>query len=250
MAKRRSSRRKPPAGEPLPPQRNASLDTLRGAAILLMVLDHAVGILLGVSIEFSSVRFWTRLSMPLFCLLMGYFLTVGKPLNRHRYLQIAIAMVVINAAYWPLYDKFEILASLLLAFTVLRAVGKAYPWFVGMVLLYPVDPLDQWFDYAPSLVISFVTLGMILRQRGLQAALLIAAGLTTGAFWLRWLSPGDPSQYLFYFLLPAIGLLSLGVRYPDWKWKGLTLAGRFPLTCYLTQYFIIFGLAWWLAKTG
>ena len=51
--------------------RNYCLDSLRGLAIVLMIVDHVAGILYGQNIGESWIRFATRLSMPLFCVLTG-----------------------------------------------------------------------------------------------------------------------------------------------------------------------------------
>ncbi len=54
------------------------LDAVRGLAIVLMIVDHVAGILFDLPIEVDNVRMLTRLSMPLFSVLMGYFLAAPK----------------------------------------------------------------------------------------------------------------------------------------------------------------------------
>ncbi len=265
MAKPRKSKRRPSSTSPTHPaaaaphrsagskrssdsNRSAGLDALRGAAIVLMIVDHLAGMLLDVRIEYSSVRFWTRLSMPLFCVLMGYFLNPHKRHSLTRYAQIAAAAVAINALYLWVYGELEILASLLVAYTLFLLTGRYFVAFAAVVLLYSVDPSPRLFDYPLSIVVSFVAQGMILRQLGGPAALVSGCLLASGIAWVGMGNPGDVNHLLFYFILPATGLVYLAACYPDKRIAGLDWMGRHPLTAYLVQYYIVFAIYFWLGK--
>ena len=78
-----AARRETPSSRTVKPPRTRlhSLDALRGLAIVLMIVDHVCGILLSINIEFAGVRFWTRLSMPLFAVLMGYLFDTQRPVG-------------------------------------------------------------------------------------------------------------------------------------------------------------------------
>lgn len=266
MAKSRKSKRRPssPSQPPRPPaagpprsagpkrsagaKRSAGLDALRGAAIVLMIVDHLAGMLMDVRIEYSSVRFWTRLSMPLFCVLMGYFLNPHKRHSLTRYAQIAAAAVAINVLYLWVYGELEILASLLVAYTLFLLTGRYFVVFAAAALLYAVDPSPRLFDYPLTIVVSFVAQGMILRQLGGQAALVSGCLLASGIAWVGMGNPHDVNHLLFYFILPATGLVYLASRYPDKRIVGLDWMGRHPLTAYLVQYYIVFAIYFWLGK--
>ncbi|QDS96321.1 Acyltransferase family protein [Roseimaritima multifibrata] len=235
-------------------QRNRALDTLRGFAILLMVVDHVAGILMHVSIDYSTVRFWTRLSMPLFCVLMGYFLPaafedrsftgrVMTLLPRKRFIQLVLATIVINVAFYAWYQELEILASLTLAYVVAVVTGRYFVALVLALFFYSVDPTAAWLDYPLSVVVPFVAQGMILERYGTLAALVSGCLLASGVAWLGMGQSGGVSYMLCYFILPATGMVAWAAKRPKWHVAGLETIGQYPLTCYLVQYYLIFAIA-------
>jgi uncharacterized membrane protein YcfT len=248
MAKRRKSPRRgrPDSGKTAaaktPPARNAFLDSLRGLAIVLMVVDHVAGLWFDVSIQDSHLRTATRLSMPLFCLLMGYFLDPDK-FRGGRLAQIAVACGLANAVFWPHYGSIEILGSLLVAYLISLAAGRFFPWFVLTILLYPVDPLRGWFDFPLTLVISFVALGMVVRRFGSWPAIGMGALTSAYGFAIVWGEPSGVNHKLCLFLLPATLLILAGRRWPERGIWGLEWVGRWPLTIYLIQYYLVFAVA-------
>jgi hypothetical protein len=231
-------------GDRLSRPRHAGLDSLRGLAIALMIVDHFAGIVLQISIH-DSLRLATRLSMPLFCVLMGYFLQTERRLRLDRLGQILAAAIVANLLFWPYYHRIEILGSLLVAYLVFLAAGRFFPALVLSILLYPVDPLARWFDFPPTIAVSFVAQGMLLRRWGMPAAGLSGAILVAAGLWIQEMEPGGVNHKLCWFVLPATLLVYL---VEPWKSARITLlhwAGRHPLSCYLAQYFVIFALAYW-----
>ncbi len=243
-----SNRRNLPAaeGKQNSRPRNAAIDALRGLAIVMMVVDHAVGLLLGQSIEDSPVRVAMRLAMPLFCVLMGYFLPAPKNWHVRRFAEIAVTAVLVNLIFYPAYGCVDILCSLLIAGAIGVASGRFFPVFVIAALLYSVDPTDGWprggpLDFPLSIVLSFVALGSLHARYGGKIACLVAAGLT--AFYLpaATLTPGSVSPLLFLFVLPATLLLSLAERFPTISVPGLRWLGQNPLKSYAAQYYLIFG---------
>ncbi|WP_153557922.1 acyltransferase family protein [Roseimaritima sediminicola] len=247
----KSSKAKRPrhAADPSGGERIAALDALRGLAILLMVLDHVAGMLMDVRIEYTSVRFWTRLSMPLFCVLMGYFLDPGRPRSLHRFGQIALAAVAINVAYLWLYREVEILGSLLVAYTLFLMTGRAFVVFVAAAAFYPLDPSTPWFDYPLSIVLSFVAQGMILRHGGGLAATVSGCLLASGIAWIGMGEPGDVNHLLFYFILPATAAVHWAARSSAGKVPVLDWLGRHPLSSYLVQYYVIFAVYFWFIRS-
>lgn len=232
-------------------QRNGALDSLRGLAIVLMVLDHIAGIWFGLGIQDSVIRFGTRLAMPLFCVLMGYFLMPDRRWEAkkawRRPVQIFLAAVLVNLVFWPYYGSIEILGTLLLAYLVFLASGRWFWLSVLVIAAYPVDPLRIWFDFPPTLVIAFVAQGMVLRRFGIVAAMASGAWLGAGTLWIDSLEPGGVNQRLCLFILPATLLVYLGESVPNKSVPGLEWLGRHPLSVYVTQYYIVFTVAYLMA---
>lgn len=264
MARRGKTRRKPARLAPDPPgrrnapngdsspsepsRRNLALDTLRGLAIVLMIVDHVADFWFDIRITDSSVRFVTRMAMPLFCVLMGYFF---RPENRFRYKrlgQIAATACAVNLLFWPHYHRIEILGCLTVAYLLFLATGVYFQLFVFAILLYAFDHSTALFDFPLALVVSFVAQGMVLRRWGIVPALLTGAMLSSGAIWIHELEPGRVNYLLCLFVMPATLLVYLGESYPKRRILGLDRLGQHPLTAYLTQYYVIMAVYYALIR--
>ncbi len=248
--------------------RNAYLDGLRGLAIVLMVIDHTAGILVEVPINFGTIRFATRLSMPLFAILMGYFLTPGKLAvtrprtiedNRSskghfliewfatsRLMQILVAGVLTNLLYYYHYGVLDILAGLAVCYPLFLLLNDKFVYLLPIILLYPYDPLNPLFDYPLTIVISLVAQGMLLRQRGLGLASLSAVGLTLVGMAII----SQPSFFVLLFTLPATVLIGLAARSKGFSHPWLVFLGRHPLTVYVVQYYVLFAIASFMRRGG
>jgi hypothetical protein len=227
----------PLKSKPTHVDRNQTLDALRGLAIALMIVDHIAGLWLFIDIEPTSIRFATRLSMPLFASLMGYFLASSQISNWHRFWQIAAAAAALNLFYFTLYGQVEILASLLVAYLLHAALG---PLFVGLFVtayFYGVDPSVAYFDYPLSVVVACVAQGAILKRHGWRIGLLTSLLICLS---LPLIEP--PTRYVVFFFPIAIALIAWGAAHPQYRVKGLDFIGRHPLTVYLAQYAIIIPL--------
>jgi hypothetical protein len=224
--------------------RNRALDSLRGLAIGLMMVDHLAGILFGLTIRDSPVRSATRLAMPLFCVLMGYFLRDDRRNDWKRPAQILAACVAVNCLFYPLYGAVEILGSLLLTYLVFVISGRCFPFCVLAIAFYPIDPLRAWLDYPPTIVLSFVAQGALLRRFGMTAAGLSGVWLALAAVWIDRLEPNGVNQRLCLFILPATLLVYFGSQFPAKRVPGFDWLGRYPLEVYVGQYYAIFILLW------
>ena len=261
--------------------RIAPLDGLRGLAIVLMIVDHAAYYLWEIPIAPTSLRIATRLSMPLFCVLMGYLLADRRMADPNtiywrRFYQLCGATALATLIFYTAHQKLEILASLLICYSLFIAVGNALA--VGLLAAFATsyDPTLSWFDYPVPLVLSCVAQGIILRRYQWHWAL--ASGIVLTAATL--VVPA-PSQYVLWYVLPATLLIARGAgqwgttparepadssRWPrtagtshnprdlahpqlDSRWQHPAVAwlvwiGRYPLTVYLVQYLVIFALKW------
>ncbi|WP_186776404.1 TraX family protein [Rubripirellula reticaptiva] len=220
-------------------QRNVFLDTLRGFAIVLMVVDHVAGLLMDIRIQDSYLRLSTRLAMPLFCVLMGYFFILQSRFKYRRLGEVVVAAVMANLVFYPHYHSIEILGCLVLAALLFKATGPFFVGFAVLLFAYPWDPLVTWFDFPPTIVVSFVAQGMILRRFGIAAAIASGLILSSGAFWIHELQPAGVNHKLCLFILPATLLVDLGSRFPAKHIPGLDRIGQYPLTAYVVQYYAI-----------
>ena len=232
-----------------PKHRNAALDALRGLAIVLMIIDHVAYYFFDIAIEPTNIRMLTRLSMPLFCGLMGYFLAGRAEVHWRRFYQLCLAACLVNVAFFTVHHKFEILASLLVAYALFIALRGNLVWGVAAVALTPWDITAAWFDYPLPVVIACVAQGMILGRWGWQAGLLSGCGLMLG-----WSVVAYPTAYILLYVLPSSLLIAAAAaiggkemarpaaRWLNWlSW--LSWLGRYPLSVYVTQYYLIFALA-------
>lgn len=235
-----------------------------------MIVDHIAWQFFDVLIAPGTVRFWTRLSMPLFCVLMGYFLASrwsatglaasgrasketerpGPVLNWSRLGQIALAAAVLNVFYYTRYGQLEILASLLVSygvFAVFTASG-GQRWF-GLAALavfgFDLDPTRiavregrELFDFPISVVVAIVAIGAILRNHGAILAVVSSLAMLA-ASWIV----APPTVYVIWFVPLAVLLVVLGERFTKVQVPALEQIGRYPLTIYTAQYLLLFLLA-------
>lgn len=270
MAKRKTKKNKNYLPNARRSVRNATLDSLRGLAIALMIFDHIAWQFFQVNIAFDTVRFWTRLSMPLFCVLMGYFLAsrhapsnaasgggesekqMQPPprLNWSRFAQIAMAAAVLNVFYYTQYGQLEVLASLLVsycAFALFSTLGiqQCFGFAVLAAFAFDFDPSriavregKELFDFPVSVVLAIVATGVVHRNYGpilgmSSALVLLLAGMIVN----------PPTVYVLWFTPLAVLLVILGERFSEVHVPVLEWIGRYPLAIYVAQYMLLFLLA-------
>ena len=237
--------------------RNPAMDSVRGLAIVLMVIDHISGILANVPISPETLRFGTRLSLPLFAVLIGYFfgqeskreLESGVDESRRsnkrrqrliRLGQILLAAAITNFLTWPALHKLEILASFAVVYGFYLLLGRHIQWLLIGLPLYAYDPSIDYFDYPVLLVASLVATGTILATRQLRIALLIS--LVMIAVGTPLIPP--PSIYVVWFLPPALSIVAAASHWRELQHPWLAALGRIPLTAYVLQYAVIMLIRW------
>jgi uncharacterized membrane protein len=217
-----------------PQSRNATLDSLRGIAIFLMVVDHIANFWFETRIEWDSIRLPTRLSMPLFAILMGYFISTNRPFPWRRMFQVAAVSGIVNVFFYPLYERVEILASLLVCYVLVFSTSKYASLLTLALFLLPWDPSAQVFDYPLTLVAGCVAQGQVLRHYGWKIALVVSVILCFSAIYI------DPVAKMTVLMIPvATGLIIWAIRYPNKDVPGLSLMGRYPLAMYLAHYLMV-----------
>ena len=254
--------------------RAVAYDFVRGMAIVLMVVDHFCWLFVDASIEPFSLRFFTRLAMPLFCVLSGYLAVSRKPtlgwlgMRWWRLGQMFLAAVVLNLVYAPSYGNgmVEILASLCVVHLLVSWLGVWSGLLAFGFLFYPWDISIPYFDYPLTVVATCVSAGVLMRIRWLYG--FVFSIFTVGVLWSRWWYIGrndlvtEPVIYVLWYLPAAILLIgwagnmteranSYGDLPPrTWErffWPVIVI-GRYPLTCYLAQYALLLGAHQLLSK--
>ncbi|MEM6979252.1 MAG: TraX family protein [Planctomycetota bacterium] len=229
-------------------QRSVTIDALRGLAIVLMIVDHVASNWFSVPIAIDTIRFETRLAMPLFAILLGYFLPLDGGFRLQRLAEVVAASVAVNLLYFPKHDEFEILASLLIASIIGTASRSAAPAMLGLIFLYQTDPLVRWFDYQLSIVLPIVAIGATLRRYGVAASWVAASFLLAITISGKWIYPSDTHRFLVWASLPALLMIVMARRWPAIQpakvgWLGLDRIGRFPLSIYVAHYYLIYLVA-------
>lgn len=235
--------------------RNAALDSVRGLAIVLMIVDHIAVISFDIAIATDNIRLVTRLALPLFAILFGYFLTCRptQPLSGspgptkqgpwaafRRPAHILVAAFAANLVFVPEYGRLEILVSFLACSLLYLVLGRYFIVMLLPVALFQHDPTLDVLDYPITLTASLVAIGMVLRLYGFQKAILAASFATVAGLAFV----PTPPLFVLLFAIPATCIVALASVSPELSVGWLALLGRYPLTTYVTQYYILFGARW------
>jgi uncharacterized membrane protein YcfT len=196
-------------------RRDKGLDALRGLAIVLMIVDHVLVAQMYVN-GWSSAAEWTRLtvtrlSMPLFMIVSGYFMTRSRPFTVRRLVQIGIAAIYINVLMETVkvgFDPPEILAVWLMVM-ILAPLMVRFP--IELAMLGILQTLYQpigWPGYEPGNVVAFLCLGILFRER--QNTLLRSVG-TRLPSWMSAIGRHPLAWYLGH--LTVIILVAAAIEY-------------------------------------
>jgi surface polysaccharide O-acyltransferase-like enzyme len=181
--------------------RNVWVDTFRGCAVSLMIFDH----LIVVFTDFQDVRNFTRIALPMFCVLSGYL--SGDRLG-DRYGQLWLSALL----SWPIVLVLELaLIHILLVFALvypLLFLPPTYFLFVlSLGLLQAFTWPIGWAGYEPGYVFAFLSVGRLMRLSGWQ--LPSAKFSVPVVSWLgRWpLSAYVSHIFLIYFVSTLMVIL-------------------------------------------
>jgi len=245
--------------------RNAAMDTIRGAAIVLMIVDHVAAVQFDTPIAIDSVRLVTRLALPLFATLFGFFLAnrlrslrlseervelssngKGNSGGLRRTIQVGLASVAANVLFVPEFEKLEVLVSLLACSLLFLLLKRYFVVLAGAVALFPYDPTLTLLDYPLTVTASLVAIGVLLQLHGFQSAIIAAIGVALVSLALV----PTPPLLVLLFTIPAVCIVSLASVSPEMSVGWLAWLGRYPLTVYVAQYYVIFGIRWLISLTG
>lgn len=162
-------------------RRDHTIDALRGAAIILMIVDHALGFAQTTALAeqwMHTVRITvTRLSMPAFMLCSGMLLARHQ-ISRRRWCEVATAAVVVNLAAVAAGMSAFVPDILALWCVVMVVAGPIRRMPVAMAVLGLLQTL-YWpipiHNFQPGWVMAFVALG-VLAERGQDRRMLQALG--------------------------------------------------------------------------
>lgn len=142
--------------------RTSTFDRVRGAAIALMVLDHALVQAAPTSILRYTV---TRWSLPLFMIVAGA-LAYSFTFRRARSLWLLAIPEAVLYALLPGMGVPGILAVLALVTSALALLERIYPHWRDLSLLLVLAGFLQalyqplgWSGYEPGLILAYVLLG-------------------------------------------------------------------------------------------
>ncbi|NBV51367.1 hypothetical protein EBR78_09160 [bacterium] len=225
-------------------KRNSSLDSLRGFAVLLMIVDHFAAVWLRMKvIEFGNIRFFTRPSMLLFSFLLGFFLLSGSA-GRNRAVRLGLAALVSNFIYLGAYKRLDILVSMLLVVGIYQIARSHFIWGVLAVLLVSWDPTQGILDYPLSITLACAAHGAVLREGNPKKLLASSLLLTSGA----WFLPGS-LNYTAAWVIPTTLLMQLFIQRPQIQIPILNFMGQHALLIYSLQWYVLsFTRYWWVLK--
>ncbi|MCX6773931.1 MAG: hypothetical protein NTY68_02945 [Candidatus Micrarchaeota archaeon] len=211
--------------------RIASMDVVRGFAILVMFVDHILFLLGYSSFSMFDPRFFTRIAEPLFAVLFGYFLFGRKDESLvSRFFEITIAAVFINAIVFPLMGDLEILASFALSFIIYIMIRERIIFLLPLALIFNIDPTAAFLQYPMSLVLSQVALGFGMRKGVSPLVSLIFAGM------FFFVIPNY--QYTFLFTALACAILLVAEKNKGFSIPIIEYIGQRPLFFYILQYLV------------
>lgn len=176
------------AGERRPRARLGWVDAVRGAAVVLMVVDH---VLLQVD-PGSWLRFTlTRAALPLFMVAAA---AVWRGFSWRRLAAVAVAAIV----EWPLTVALGMSAPGIVAvFLLVSCVLWSSPWLVhrpgllaGLGLIQALYLPVPWAGYQPGLVAAWWALGRLAGDE------LRAVFEWPPSFWLMWIGRRPMRWYL------------------------------------------------------
>ncbi|NDA79915.1 MAG: DUF1624 domain-containing protein [Actinobacteria bacterium] len=154
--------------------RNLIIDAMRGAAIILMVIDHSLAALestglFNIIVEYSRLTI-TRVSMPLFMIASGIVWTLYG-LRLRRWFQVLLLAAALNAMTRVLWPDFNF-PEILLVWAMLALFWKLIRRFPVLTLIIGFIQNTYWQvywqAYQPGELAIFLAVGVLVARAPLE----------------------------------------------------------------------------------
>lgn len=154
--------------------RNLIIDAMRGAAIILMVIDHSLAALestglFNIIVEYSRLTI-TRVSMPLFMIASGIVWTLYG-LRLRRWFQVLLLAAALNAMTRVLWPDFNF-PEILLVWAMLALFWKLIRRFPVLTLIIGFIQNTYWQvywqAYQPGELAIFLAAGVLVARAPLE----------------------------------------------------------------------------------
>ena len=151
------------------------IDALRGFALLVMILDHAI---LTAGWDDSPLRLLTRIAMPLF------FIIAGNLVRRFHWTRMAAILVVGYAlnAIAPMFGSFELFSGLIIGCAIVAFCKSVGARFIALTILMTMTAnFYVWqAGYLFWMLPAFIIIGALLPRDTL---------VNFGSKFPRWIAP-------------------------------------------------------------
>lgn len=187
------------------------VDTLRGLAVALMILDHALFVFDGPAVLRLTV---TRPALPLFLFCAAAVLR-GRPSSRRTGQLVAAGIaetLLLSALGFPQPGPVLLIGLVLVAAGRLPQVFLGHPLLVGTLgLLQALYVPLPWTGYQPGLVVAWFSIGLLGAFQLADPARWLAARSPSLAAAAGWMGRRPLSLYvghlgLLLFVVTGLGL--------------------------------------------
>lgn len=152
--------------------RDRTIDAIRGAAIVLMIIDHSLGFAQSTALTEPWMRLArlsvSRLALPAFMICSGLLLA-GHVVATRRWVQVLVAALVVNvgAVVAGMPEFVPDILALWCLVTLGAAPIRRYPATAAVIgLLQSMYWRIPTGTYQPGWIVAFIALGVLIARSG------------------------------------------------------------------------------------